>query len=188
MPLHDPPTLAIKRVQNNAAGQMGPELKTPWRDGATHVAMPPLDFTQRLAASVPRPRLHLIRLRGLLAPSSTTSVKLRPLVPPQESEPATRRQGVTRRRHPESRFSVGLSTPNGSALPSKTDSNEVGRRVQGAVEKDRARSKNLSSLATSVRRHSAQSTARPGRLAELFRPPPSCISDLLGAFPCIEAL
>jgi len=36
--------------------------KTPWRDGTTHLVMSPLEFMQRLAALVPRPRLHLISL------------------------------------------------------------------------------------------------------------------------------
>jgi len=35
------------------------KLKTPWRDGTTHLVMSPLEFMQRLAALVPRPRLHL---------------------------------------------------------------------------------------------------------------------------------
>jgi hypothetical protein len=34
-------------------------LKTPWRDGTTHLVMTPLEFMQRLVALVPRPRLHL---------------------------------------------------------------------------------------------------------------------------------
>jgi hypothetical protein len=38
------------------------KLKTPWRDGTTLLVMSPLEFMQRLAALVPRPRLHLIRL------------------------------------------------------------------------------------------------------------------------------
>ena len=46
--------------------------------------MLPLEFMQRLAALVPRPRPHLIRFHGVLAPSSTTSVKLRELVVPQQ--------------------------------------------------------------------------------------------------------
>jgi hypothetical protein len=37
-------------------------VKTPWRGGTTHLVMSPLEFMQRLAALVPRPRLHLIRL------------------------------------------------------------------------------------------------------------------------------
>ena len=54
------PALADERVQLNAAGQVELKLKTPWRDGTTHLVMSPLEFMQRLAALVPRPRLHLI--------------------------------------------------------------------------------------------------------------------------------
>ena len=60
------------------------KLKTPWRDGTTHQVMSPLEFMQRLAALVPRPRLHLIRFHGVLAPNA----KLRPLVVPKESDQA----------------------------------------------------------------------------------------------------
>ncbi len=56
--------------------------KTPWRDGATHLVMSPLEFMQRLAALVPRPRLHLIRFHGVLAPNA----KLRAQVVPQEPQ------------------------------------------------------------------------------------------------------
>jgi hypothetical protein len=48
-------------------GQVELKLKTPWRDGATYHVMSPLEFMQRLAALVPRPRLHLIRFHGELA-------------------------------------------------------------------------------------------------------------------------
>ena len=61
------PALADARVQTNAAGQVVHKLKTPWRDGTTHLVMSPLEFMQRLAALVPRPRLHLIRFHGVLA-------------------------------------------------------------------------------------------------------------------------
>jgi hypothetical protein len=44
--------------------------------------MSPLQFMQRLAALVPRPRLHLIRYYGVLA----SNAKLRPLVVPQGTE------------------------------------------------------------------------------------------------------
>ena len=44
------------------------QLKSAWRDGTTHIVMSPLEFMQRLAALVPRPRLHLIRFHGVLAP------------------------------------------------------------------------------------------------------------------------
>ena len=77
------PALANERVQTNAAGEVVLELKTPWRDGTTHLVMSPLEFMQRLAALVPRPRLHLIRFHGVLAPNA----KLRSQVVPQASQP-----------------------------------------------------------------------------------------------------
>ncbi|HMO46082.1 MAG TPA: transposase [Rubrivivax sp.] len=52
--------LPDERIELNAAGQVELELETPWRGGTTHIVMSPLDFMQRLAALVPRPRLHLI--------------------------------------------------------------------------------------------------------------------------------
>jgi hypothetical protein len=90
------PALSDERVQLNAARQVELRLKTPWRDGTTHLVMSPLEFMQRLAALVPRPRLHLIRLgvrttslrevskpplheHGVRAPTA----KLRPMVVPQ---------------------------------------------------------------------------------------------------------
>jgi len=79
------PALANERVQINAAGQVVLKLKTPWRDGTTHIVMSPLEFMQRLAALVPRPRLHLIRFHGVLAPNA----KLRALVVPHGPEQAT---------------------------------------------------------------------------------------------------
>ena len=48
--------------------------------------MSPLEFMQRLAALVPRPRLHLIRFHGVLAPHAKLrrkSFPLRQSVPPR---------------------------------------------------------------------------------------------------------
>jgi hypothetical protein len=75
------PALSDERVRLNDGGQVELKLKTPWRDGTTHLVMSPLEFMQRLAALVPRPRLHLIRFHGVLAPNA----KLRALVVPKES-------------------------------------------------------------------------------------------------------
>ena len=47
--------------------------------------MSPLEFMQRLAALVPRPRLHLIRFHGVLAPNA----KLRCEIIPSQAEHAT---------------------------------------------------------------------------------------------------
>jgi hypothetical protein len=55
-------TIANERLTLNRAGQGVLTLKTPYRDGTTHIVMSPLEFMERLAALVPRPRLHLIPL------------------------------------------------------------------------------------------------------------------------------
>ena len=56
--------MAKERLTRNPAGQVVLRLKTAYRDGTTHIVMSPLEFMQRLAALVPRPRLHLIRFHG----------------------------------------------------------------------------------------------------------------------------
>jgi hypothetical protein len=66
------PALGHKRLQRTRAGEVVLQLKTPYHDGTTHLVMTPLEFMQRLAALVPRPRLHLIRFHGVLAPNAST--------------------------------------------------------------------------------------------------------------------
>ena len=61
VPLHHPrPAIANERLQCNRAGQVVLRLKSAYKDGTPHIVMSPLEFMQRLAALVPRPRLHLI--------------------------------------------------------------------------------------------------------------------------------
>ena len=83
------PALSDERVQVNAAGPVELEPKTPWRDGTTHLVMSPLEFMQRLAALVPRPRLHLIRFHGVLAPNARLRSRVVPQGPPAQGQPAT---------------------------------------------------------------------------------------------------
>ena len=64
------PAIANERLTLNRAGDVMLQLKSPYHDGTTHVVMSPLEFMQRLAALVPRPRLHLIRFHGVLAPEA----------------------------------------------------------------------------------------------------------------------
>ena len=59
------PAIANERLSLNRAGQVL-KLKAAWRDGTSHHVMTPMEFMQRLAALVPRPRLHLIRFHGVL--------------------------------------------------------------------------------------------------------------------------
>ena len=83
------PELANQRVQINSASQVVLKLKTAWRDGTTHIVMSPLELMQRLAALVPRPRLHLIRFHGVLAPYFANEAKLRAMVVPDGPEEVT---------------------------------------------------------------------------------------------------
>jgi hypothetical protein len=53
-------------------------LKTPSRDGTTHVVLEPLDFIARLAATAPPPRRHLTRFYGVFAPHSSLRAPITP--------------------------------------------------------------------------------------------------------------
>jgi hypothetical protein len=80
--------LAHKRLSRTRAGEVVLQLKTPYRDGTTHLVMTPLEFLQRLAALVPRPRLHLIRFHGVLAPNAALRSQIVPGVSDQEPNTA----------------------------------------------------------------------------------------------------
>jgi hypothetical protein len=72
-------------------------LKTPYRDGTTHIVLEPLDFIARLAALVPPPRAHLTRYHGVFAPHAA----LRALVTPAGRGPGARsRAGAAERPTP----------------------------------------------------------------------------------------
>ncbi len=64
------PAVSEKRLSLTAHGKVRYELKTPYRDGTTHVIFEPLDFIARLAALVPRPRVNLTRYHGVFAPNN----------------------------------------------------------------------------------------------------------------------
>jgi len=66
------------RLSLTSNGNVRYQLKTPYRDGTTHVIFEPLDFIARLAALVPRPRVNLTRFHVVFAPNS----KYRALVTP----------------------------------------------------------------------------------------------------------
>jgi hypothetical protein len=51
------PAIANERLKRDGEGRVVLQLKSPWRDGSTHIVISPQEFMQRLAALVPRPRL-----------------------------------------------------------------------------------------------------------------------------------
>jgi ribosomal protein S27E len=72
------PGVSEKRLAITSRGMVSYELKTPYRDGTTHVIFEPLDFIAKLAALVPKPRANLTRLHGVLAPNSKYRIHVTP--------------------------------------------------------------------------------------------------------------
>jgi hypothetical protein len=67
-----------ERIALTDHGQVRYALKTPYRDGTTHVIFEPEDFIARLAALVPKPRAHLTRYHGVFAPASPDRARVVP--------------------------------------------------------------------------------------------------------------
>lgn len=59
-------------------GNIRNRLKSPNRDGTTHVIFEPLDFIARLAAFVPKPRVNLTRFHRIFAPKSSLRAQMTP--------------------------------------------------------------------------------------------------------------
>ena len=72
------PAVSTKRLSITRNGRVRYELKTPWRNGTTHVIFEPLDFISRLVALVPKPRVNLTRFHGVFAPNSQYRSKITP--------------------------------------------------------------------------------------------------------------
>jgi hypothetical protein len=70
--------VAAERLALTSSGQVRYALKTPYRDGTTHIVLEPLDFMARLAALVPPPRMHLTRHHGVFAPHSRLRAAITP--------------------------------------------------------------------------------------------------------------
>jgi len=77
------PPVAIERLTINPNGQVVYKLKRPYNDGTTHIVMTPLQLLERLAAIVPRPRVHLTRFSGAFA----SHYKYRSLIVPKPKQP-----------------------------------------------------------------------------------------------------
>jgi hypothetical protein len=62
------------------SGLVRDQLKTPYRDGMTHIVLAPLNPVARLAALVLPPLMHLTRFHGVLAPHSKLRAAVTPVV------------------------------------------------------------------------------------------------------------
>jgi len=115
------PVVSAKRLSLTRNGQVRYELKTPWRNGTTHVMFEPLDFISRLVSLVPKPRVNLTRFHGVFAPNS----KYRALVTPakrgrgkkvtapnetQDQTPAEKRASMTWAKRLKRVFDIDIET------------------------------------------------------------------------------
>ncbi len=62
------PAIALDRLSMSPNGQVVYTLKRPYDDGTTAISMTSLELLERLAAIVPRPKVHLTRFAGVIAP------------------------------------------------------------------------------------------------------------------------
>lgn len=85
------PAVSEKRLALTSQGKVRYQLKTPYRDGTTHVIFEPLDFMASLAALVPKPRANLTRYHGVLAPNSKQRIYV---TPAKRGKGNTLKQGV----------------------------------------------------------------------------------------------
>jgi hypothetical protein len=61
------PAVSEKRLTLTSNGNVKYQLKTPYRNGTTHVVFEPLDFMAKLAALIPNPKVNLTRFYGVMS-------------------------------------------------------------------------------------------------------------------------
>jgi hypothetical protein len=79
------PAVSEERLSTNARGEVVYTFKKPWDDGTTAIKMTQMELMEKLAALVPRPRVHLTRFHGVLGPH----YKYRMQIVPQKKEQPT---------------------------------------------------------------------------------------------------
>jgi hypothetical protein len=65
------PPVTLDRLEAQPDGRLAYRLKTPWRDGTTHILMERHELLERLAPLIPPPRAHQTRYYGILAPCAS---------------------------------------------------------------------------------------------------------------------
>jgi hypothetical protein len=113
------PAVSANRMSLTRNGQLRYELKTPWRNGTTHIIFEPLDFIARLVSLVPRPRVNLTRFHGVFAPNSHYRVLVTPAgrgkgkkatAPEQSKTPAEHRVAMTWAKRLKRVFKIDIDT------------------------------------------------------------------------------
>jgi hypothetical protein len=94
------PPVANDRLTEREDGRLELRLKRPWRDGTTSLVYTPHELLERLCSLVPRPRAHLTRYHGVLAPAFAARAEIVPkgMAEIADPEPRTRGRSAIRRR------------------------------------------------------------------------------------------
>ncbi len=114
------PAVSTNRLSMTRNGRVRYELKTPWRNGTTHVIFEPLDFVSRLVSLVPKPRINLTRFHGVFAPNSNYRAKVTPTrrgkgkrwnsVDEGDQTPAEKRVSITWAKRLKRVFNIDIDT------------------------------------------------------------------------------
>jgi Putative transposase len=75
--------LPEKPPQDPPDGRLELELKSVWKDGTRAILLEPHDLLIRLCASVPAPRLHLVRYFGVLSSHHALRAEVTPTAAPE---------------------------------------------------------------------------------------------------------
>src|SRR3989442_13898489 len=78
-------------------------MKTPWRDGTTHVTMSDGELLEKLAALVPAPRFHLARYFGILASAAKQRPSIVPVPPPASGAESCGHRDTSKKEKPHAR-------------------------------------------------------------------------------------
>lgn len=80
------PAVALERLSLSSSGQVIYTLKKPYDDGTTAISLSPMELMERLAALVPRPKIHLTRFSGVFAPHYKYRALVVPKPPKREEQ------------------------------------------------------------------------------------------------------
>ena len=97
------PPLTVERLERLSGGRLAYRMKTPWRDGTTHVVMSDGELVEKLAALVPAPRFHLVRYFGILSSAAKQRASIVPLPPPASTAESCEHRNLAEEQSPRPR-------------------------------------------------------------------------------------
>jgi len=167
------PGWALHGRQCGRAGQVVLQLNSPYRDGTTHIVISPLQLMQRLAALVPRPRLHLMRFHGLLAPHAKLSPRIVPSAPLSAAQPCDHHAPGAHAQAP-ARIGWACSAPSAYSISISSSARAVARACtsspQSSIPKSSSRSSRTCTYPPAPHRAHRRSPCRCSSRADPLHP------------------